>query len=123
MINGLRLVSIWSADLNNLLPFYRDTLGLKVAMQTPAFVVLGDPSGPALALGTHSDVRGKAADPYRHIVALDVDDIAAEHRRLQDAGVEFIEEPNRPPGAPVTVATLVDPEGNLLQLQQFHGLA
>ena len=28
MIKGLRTSSIWSENLNNLLPFYRDTLGL-----------------------------------------------------------------------------------------------
>ncbi len=35
MIKGLSAVSIWSADLNNLLPFYRDVLGLEVALQSP----------------------------------------------------------------------------------------
>ncbi len=30
MITGLRGASIWSEDLNNLLPFYRDVLGLEV---------------------------------------------------------------------------------------------
>ena len=42
MIKGLRVSSIWSEDLNNLLPFYRDTLGLKVGLDAPGFVVLGD---------------------------------------------------------------------------------
>ena len=33
MITQLVNVSIWSEDLNNLLPFYRDVLGLKTAME------------------------------------------------------------------------------------------
>ena len=33
MITGFAGASIWSEDLNNLLPFYRDVLGLKVAME------------------------------------------------------------------------------------------
>ena len=41
MIKGLRISSIWSEDLNNLLPFYRDTLGLSVGMEAPGFVILG----------------------------------------------------------------------------------
>ena len=41
MITGLRGASIWSENLNNLLPFYRDLLGLPVAIQIPGFVVLG----------------------------------------------------------------------------------
>jgi catechol 2,3-dioxygenase-like lactoylglutathione lyase family enzyme len=62
MITGLAGASIWSEDLNSLLPFYRDVLGLKVSVQTPGFVVLG-----GIGLGTHSDVRGRNPDPARHM--------------------------------------------------------
>ena len=41
MIKGLCGTTIWSEDMNNLLPFYRDTLGLKVSVESPEFVVLG----------------------------------------------------------------------------------
>jgi catechol 2,3-dioxygenase-like lactoylglutathione lyase family enzyme len=61
--------SIWSANLNKLLSFYRDVLGLPVAIETPGFVVLGR-DAPTLALGTHSLVRGRNADPARHMVGL-----------------------------------------------------
>ena len=119
MIKGLRIASIWSEDLNNLLPFYRDVVGLTVGMETPGFVILGDPNGVALALGTHSDVRGKSAEPARHMVGLEVDDIATEVARLKQAGVAFVEEPAA--GQPVLVATFKDPENNLVQLLQFTG--
>lgn len=33
MITGLRGATIWSEDVNNLLPFYRDLLGFKVGLQ------------------------------------------------------------------------------------------
>jgi predicted enzyme related to lactoylglutathione lyase len=81
-------------------------------------VVMGDPNGPSVALGTHSDVRGKAQDPARHMVAFETDDIDAEYARLRSKGVDFIE----PPGAAVDgvrVATFEDPDGNYLQLLQF----
>jgi hypothetical protein len=55
MITGLRGASIWSEDLNNLLPVYRDVLGLEVSVQTPGFVLRGD----ELGLGTHSEVPGR----------------------------------------------------------------
>lgn len=118
MIKGLRVSSIWSEDLNNLLPFYRDTLGLKVGMEAPGFVILGDPNAPAAALGTHSEVRGKVVDPARHIVGFDTDDIKGDCARLKSAGVEFVEEPNNQGG--VWIATFKDPEGNLVQLLQFE---
>ena len=49
MIKGLRGASIWSEDVKNLLPFYRYVLGLKVGLESPGFVVLGELGAPALA--------------------------------------------------------------------------
>jgi catechol 2,3-dioxygenase-like lactoylglutathione lyase family enzyme len=93
MISGLRGVTIWSEDLNTLLPFYRDVLGLRVSLQTEGFVVLGDQGTATLALGTHSQVRGRNVDPARHMVGLSTDAIDADWKRLKAAGVEFIEDP------------------------------
>ncbi len=111
--------SIWSQDLNNLLPFYRDTLGLKVAMEMPGFVVVGTDSEnePGLGIGTHSEVKGKAAVPYRHMVGIVTDNLDADYTRLKAAGVEFIEPPTDY-GDGMRMATLKDPEGNIVQLSQ-----
>jgi predicted enzyme related to lactoylglutathione lyase len=116
MIKGLRGATIWSEDLDNLLPFYRDLLGLPVAIQIPGFVVLGAGGAPTLALGTHSDVRGRNADPARHMVGLASDDVDADWKRLKAAGVEFVEPPTN--YGQLRIATLKDPEGNLIQLLQ-----
>ena len=121
MIKGLRVSSIWSEDLNNLLPFYRDVVGLPVGMESPGFVVLGDPNGAAVALGTHSEVRGPASDAARHIAGFETDDIEGEFARLKGEGVKFIEEPTEAGDGGVRVATFKDPEGNLVQLLQFAG--
>jgi predicted enzyme related to lactoylglutathione lyase len=116
MIKGLRGATIWSEDLNNLLPFYRDVLGLKVGLQIDGFAVLGDLGTPALALGTHSEVHGRNTDPARHMVGLATDDVDADCKRLKGAGVEFVEDPTD--YGTLRIATLKDPEGNLLQLLQ-----
>ena len=117
MIKGLAGATIWSEDLNKkLLPFYRDVLGLPVGIDSPAFVLLGKPGTPALALGTHSEVHGRNADPARHMVGLATDDVAADWKRLKDAGVEFVEDPTDYDR--LRIATLEDPEGNLIQLLQ-----
>jgi len=116
MITGLRGATIWSEDLNRLLPFYRDVLGLPVTVETPGFVVLGPREGPALALGTHSEVRGRNADPARHMVGLLTDDVDTDCQRLANAGVEFVEAPTDYDR--LRIATLKDPEGNLIQLLQ-----
>jgi len=119
MIKGLSTAGIWSEDIQkNLLPFYRDVVGLPLSVDTPEFVVLGsNPRGPSVTLGTHSEVKGKNADPARHMVGLETDNIEAECGRLKAKGVEFVSEPEK--FDQVTVATFKDPEGNYVQLLQF----
>jgi MFS family permease len=106
--------TIWSEDLNNLLPFYRDVLGFKVARQLPGLVILGTGTGPSLSLGTRNEVNGPASDPYRYAVGFDSHDIEADYLRLLAAGVEFVEEPSHDAG--VRAATFKDPDGNLIRL-------
>ena len=119
MIKGLISAGIWSEDIQKtLLPFYRDVVGLPVAMDSPEFVVLAsDTSAPSVTLGTHSDVKGNNADPARHMVGLSTDDIEGEVLRLKGKGVEFIGEIEK--FDQITVATFKDPEGNYIQLLQF----
>jgi predicted enzyme related to lactoylglutathione lyase len=120
MIKQFAGVSTWSEDLNNLLPFYRDVLGLKVAQESAGFVLLGEdrPDAPSFGLGTHSEVHGRNTDPARHMVGFESDDLIADWRRLKEAGVEFIEDPTDYGGG-MTMATLKDPEGNLVQIWQY----
>lgn len=121
MIKGLCSAGIWSEDLHKkLLPFYRDVIGLPVALETPDFVVLGnDPRGPSVTLGTHSEVKGHNAEGPRHMVGLEVDDLQAEYDRLKARSVDFVDQPSD--FGNVIVATLRDPEGNYVQLLQFKG--
>jgi predicted enzyme related to lactoylglutathione lyase len=55
-------------------------------------------------------------DPARHMVGLETEDLDAEWQRLSAAGVEFIEKPTD--YGQLRIATLKDPEGNLIQLLQ-----
>jgi predicted enzyme related to lactoylglutathione lyase len=50
------------------------------------------------------------------MVGLSTDNIDADWKRLKAAGVEFIEDPTD--YGPLRIATLKDPEGNLVQLLQ-----
>ncbi len=121
MIKQFAGASVWSEDLNNLLPFYRDVLGIKVTMESPGFVLIGgdSPNAPALGLGTHSEIRGRNTDPSRHLVSFMSDNVMEDWKRLKDAGVEFIEDPNE--NGELIIATLKDPEGNLVQLLEWRG--
>ncbi len=102
---------IWTEDIERLLPFYRDTLGLAAEMESPEFAVLG---GGKLGLGKHSEVKGTAKDPYRLMLNLEVESTQAEYERLKSKGVGFIREPEEEGG--VMIATFADPDGNVLQL-------
>ena len=119
MITRFDGVSLWSADLNTLLPFYRDTMGLPVALESPRFVILGDFENPRLCIGSHSEVHGQSSDPYRWLVRLSSDDIHADVARLKAAGVPIVEDPNDQGGG-FWLATCQDPEGNLVQLTYWE---
>ena len=114
MLAGIHSVLIWTEDVNRLLPFYRDVLGLQPEMESEGFVVFQASTGGQLALGAHSEVRGRSSDPYRVMVDFEVDDCLEEYERLSKEGVEFIRAPSKEDG--VTIATFRDPDGNLLQL-------
>ena len=118
MIKRFDGVSLWSSDLQNLLPFYRDIMGLPVALDSPRFVILGDFENPRLCLGSHSEVSGPSTDPHRWLVRLESDDIHADVARLKGLGVEIVEEPNDQGGG-FWLATCQDPEGNLVQLNHW----
>jgi lactoylglutathione lyase len=119
MIKGFDGVSLWSSDLNNLLPFYRDLMGFPVALESPGFVILGDFEHARICLGTHSEVSGTARDQYRWLLRLESDDIRADVARLKAAGVPIVEEPNDQGGG-FWLATCKDPEGNLVQLNYWE---
>ena len=119
MIKGLGGATIWSEDINTLLPFYRDVVGLQVGVDSADFVIFGDQSQPALAIGTHSEVHGRTQEPARHMVGLLTDDIQADAARLKAAGVRFIEDPTDQ-GDGFWLATFEDPDGNYIQLFQLE---
>jgi predicted enzyme related to lactoylglutathione lyase len=119
MIKGVNSVIIWTEDVKKLAPFYSDTLGLKTSEIGDEFAVFDLGGAQQLALGVHSEVKGRSKEPNRVMVNLDVDDIQSEYERLKAKGVQFVREPSAEPAADGTIiATLQDPDGNTLQLFQ-----
>jgi hypothetical protein len=53
------------------------------------------------------------------MIGLESDNLVADWERLKEAGVEFIEDPTG--DGDLLLATLKDPEGNLVQLWQYRG--
>ncbi len=117
MITAVVGITLWTDDLERLYRFYHDTLGLPLHSNHGDFIAfeLGD---IRLNIGIHSQVSGPSQDPFRIMAHLGVDDIREEHRRLTALGVEFIRPPEQE-GWGGWVATLTDPDGNILQFLQF----
>ena len=117
MITGVVGVILWTSNLDEMRPFYRDILQLPLHSDHGDFVAFrfGD---MRLNLGLHAAVEGPAKDPYRIMINLGVDDIHAEHRRLSAEEVKFVRPPERESWGG-WVATFKDPDGNLVQLLQI----
>ena len=114
MIEGVIGVIIWTDDLDGMVEFYRETLGLTPHSVRPNFVAFkwGE---MRLSIGTHDEVSGKTSEPYRIMVNLGVDDIQKVHGTLLGRGVKFDRDPEQEHWGG-WVATFRDPDGNILQL-------
>jgi predicted enzyme related to lactoylglutathione lyase len=97
--------------------FYREVLRLPARTSRPGFQSFewGD---FRLTITGHDAVRGTTAEPFRVMVNFAVTDIQQAYRRLQAAGVPFVRPPEREDWGGI-VATLQDPDGNLVQLFQL----
>ena len=118
-IDGLAGVLIWTeADrFPEMARFYRDTLGLSARTAKGDFVNF-DWNGVRLSVGVHAGVHGMSRDPLRIMINLVVTDIQEVHARLVRAGVVFTRAPEREDWGG-WVATLTDPDGNVLQLMEL----
>jgi catechol 2,3-dioxygenase-like lactoylglutathione lyase family enzyme len=107
-------------QLDTMIEFYRDILGLEVRPEFgPGAFVAGSPDFIALIIEEHGDIVGPAKEPARAILNFLVDDARAEQERLKAAGVTFARDASEDDG--FVVATFLDPDGNLCQLMQMTG--
>lgn len=144
MINGVHHISLATNDLERMLGFYRDLLGLEVreawqveksdatfqtivGMEDAAFHAAWLRAGNVeIEIFHYLNPRGKDVVPapacdagIRHI-CFDVSDLAGEYRRLTVAGVPFFSKPQHVPAAAVTTVYARDPDGNIVELQEVH---
>ena len=97
--------------------FYVDVLELSPRSRRPGFVNFswGD---QRLTIAVHSEVADRTTEPDRIMVNLRCRDLDGEYRRLVTLGVEVV----RPPDSESwggRICTLVDPDGNRVQLIQL----
>ena len=114
MITGVVGMTFWTSDLDPMFRFYNDVLQLPLHSKHKDFIAfeLGD---LRFNIGLHDSVDGQSKDSFRFMPNLGVDDIHAEARRLREAQVDFIRQPEQERWGG-WVATFKDPDGNILQL-------
>ena len=116
MIRGVAGVTIWTDNLDQLIDFYVNNLGLTIYHHHGDFVnfVFGD---VRLNLGKHDQVKGKSNDMFRIMISLLVTDIHRTYKHLIEKNVSFIRIPERESWGG-WVATFLDPDENVIQLIQ-----
>ena len=112
---------IYVSDMARSVAFYRDTLGLPVRFSAPGWTEFNT-GGTTIAL--HKQIAGEArvAEPAAGQATLSfaVDDLQQAYETLKAEGVEFSLAPQKQVSG-ITLATLRDPDGFRIGLQQRQG--
>ncbi len=118
MIQDIIGVNLFTVQLDRMVEFYRDVVGLEQHSDHGQLVSFDVRPGLRLNIARHSQIwTQESMDPYRIMFNFGVDDIDAVYTRMLDKGAEF----TRPPEQEAWggwIATFKDPDGNTLQLMQ-----
>jgi predicted enzyme related to lactoylglutathione lyase len=115
-------VNIFVTDFDRAVDFYQNTLELPLAFRDDEFGYASfHPPGAGLSLARVDAGSADAASLVgRHTgVGLGVPDLHAAHAELESRGVEFTLPPTVQPWGGL-LATFVDPDGNVLYLDQLR---
>jgi catechol 2,3-dioxygenase-like lactoylglutathione lyase family enzyme len=127
MSQAIGAVSLLVRDYDEAIAFYRGKLGFRVAEDTPLgggkrWVLLAPPGSVEarllLARATSAEEQAGVGrqGAGRVWLFLHTDDFGRDHRRMQERGIRFLEEPRHE--AYGTVAVFEDLEGNKWDLLQ-----
>lgn len=124
----IKLTSIFVDDPDKAVRFYTEVLGFQKKHDFPAgeyrWITVVSPEGPSdleLALEPNANPAAKAFQKALFeqgipLTSFESSDVAAEAKRLEEAGVVFTKAPTRM--GPVTIAVFADTCGNLIQMHQ-----
>jgi predicted enzyme related to lactoylglutathione lyase len=108
-------ILIGSEDPQRLVEYYTRVLGEPAFSEGP---YTGWQIGSGfVAIGPHSEVKGRNTAPGRIIWNIESADVAGDFARMKAAGAIVVTEPYEFEGTPTTtIATLADPDDNYFQL-------
>ncbi len=111
-------ILIGSDDPQRLADYYTKLFG-KPTMEDGGYTSWQIGSG-FVAVGPHSEVKGKNAHPGRLIWNIETADVQGDFERMKAAGAIVVREPygfdEIPEAAGMSIATLADPDDNYFQL-------
>jgi lactoylglutathione lyase len=110
------------SEMARSVPFYRDTLGLTLRMESPFWSEF-DVSGSTLALHGGGNAAAGGGDAHETVagvvnIGFNVDDLDATCTVLKSKGVRFVMEPQERPGEPIRLVIFLDPDGAQISLAQ-----
>lgn len=118
---NLTHVRLLTDDLDRLLAFYRDVLGLEVTLDASVYYELR--AGNAIVGLFRRDLMGQmigaelpAGRSDGAVMTFAVDDVDEAARSLRERGAEIVSEPKDYEAAFLRVAHLRDPDGNLIEI-------
>jgi lactoylglutathione lyase len=128
MFNRVGAVVLYVQDFETSLKFYRDQVGLPIAVLEPKFAAfkmdnqdfaLIDLADGANMVGLDvSAFEAQSGKADRVLLCVDVEDVDAAYETLKSNGVEFTKTPVDQPWG-MRAAYFRDPEGNIWELRKF----
>ena len=119
MALNLNSIMLGSDDPKKLADFYSKVLGApNPDWSDEANGWFGFQAGHgSLAIGPHSDVKGKNQEPARIMLNFETPDVTGEFERVKAIGAQVVAEPYEPGGGGgMLLCTFADPDGNYFQL-------
>jgi predicted enzyme related to lactoylglutathione lyase len=116
---NLNNVMLGSEDSKKLADFYAKVLGGPESdWSDEAGGWFGFRAGAgSLAIGPHSEVKGRNEQPGRIMLNFSTADVKADFERIKGLGAEVVAEPYEPGGGDgMLLCTFADPDGNYFQL-------
>ena len=106
---------LMAQDMGRAVAFYREVIGLKVKLQSPAWseMSFGD-AIVALPGGGNGEITQTG-------LGFQVSDIDTACQQVSEGGGSVANGPSERPGEPIKLAHLVDTEGNGFSLSQYVG--
>ena len=108
---------VYTADLPGTAPFYADILGLELVLDQGQCRIFR--AGADSFIGVCHARPGRHVEPKGVVFTFVTPDVDGWHARLKAKGVASLEEPQRSEACNVYAFFVRDPNGYLLEFQQF----